>query len=311
MTTDAAARTVRIATRESRLALWQANDVAERIRHAAPEVLVELVPLSTIGDRDRSGALTQFGGMGVFTREIQRAVLDGTADVAVHSLKDLPTETVAGLTLAGVPARESRFDALVLAAGRNADDGLMGLPDGCRIGTGSPRRQAQLLHVRKDLVLAEIRGNVETRLTKLDEGDYDAIVLAEAGLKRLGLERRISQRLAPPLMFPAVGQAALGIECRTDDAQVIAILERISDAVTRSEVFAERACLSTLRAGCHAPVGVLTLVRGEQLELTAVVLSPDGKQRYEVTVQGSTADPEQAGSDAARCLMDQGAAEVL
>jgi hydroxymethylbilane synthase len=314
--------------------MWQAHYVADRIREADPDRAVELVPVSTIGDRDRTEPLHQMGGQGVFTREVQRVVLDDRADVAVHSLKDLPTEPVEGLALAGIPSRYPRWDALVLPASSTASSGDVTILDepvlpiefvaeGAIVGTGSLRRQAQLLHVRPDLEMREIRGNVETRLKKLDAGEYDAIILAEAGLKRLGFAERISALLMAPLMYPAVGQAALGIECRADDSDIMDLLARISDPQTGAEVLAERACLATLRAGCHAPVGVLTQVlpsspesaeaasEGRELILEAVVLSPDGKERFHASVTGPAADPQRLGVEAARRLLDQGASRVL
>jgi hydroxymethylbilane synthase len=209
--------TVRIATRASSLAMWQTEHIASLLRAAAPGISVEFVQVTTTGDADRIQPLAQMGGVGVFTREVQRAVLDGRADIAVHSLKDLPTDAVPGLTLAGIPERERRFDALILPAGSSIA-GLAALPCRARIGTGSLRRQAQLLHERDDLELQNIRGNVETRLRKLDAGEFDAIVLAQAGLHRLGFADRVSLVLQPPVMLPAVGQAAIGIECRSDDA---------------------------------------------------------------------------------------------
>lgn len=303
-------RTIRIATRESQLALWQANYVAERLRNVTNGNLVELVPVSTIGDRDRSEPLRSMGGQGVFTREVQRIVLDDQADLAVHSLKDLPTVPTAGLVLAGVPERAPRFDAMLLPAGSTLTS-LDSLPSGARIGTGSPRRQSQLLHVRNDLEMLEIRGNVETRIRKLDDGEYDAIILAEAGLRRLKLEDRISFLLSPPVMIPAVGQAALGIECRSDDDEVIELLESISDSTTKAEVTAERCCLATLQAGCHAPVGVLCTAVGEELQFQGVVLSPDGQQRFYVSLSGDFKQAEDLGRKAASQLIEQGADAVL
>ncbi len=284
--------------------------MAGLIANAAPHVHVEVVHVSTLGDRDRTEPLAQFGGQGVFTREVQKVVLDGQADLAVHSLKDLPTDSVAGLTLAGVPARAPRFDALVLPLNSQIAT-LNELPPGARIGTGSPRRQAQLLHVRPDLSLLDIRGNVETRLRKLDDGEYAAIVLAAAGLTRLACANRISLLLEPPLMYPAVGQAALGIECRTEDLETLGILQRLSDPVTRAEVLAERACLAELRAGCHAPVGTLAHVEREILTLTGVVLSLDGRQRYEAQVTGPLASPQELGRQLAQELITHGANRVL
>jgi hydroxymethylbilane synthase len=301
---------IRIATRASALALWQANHVADLLRRSAPGRPVELVEVSTSGDQDVLQPLSQMGGVGVFTREVQRAVLDGRADLAVHSLKDLPTEPVAGLTLAGVPARGPRFDVLVLPQGTTCE-GLDELPDGARIGTGSLRRRAQLLHRRPDLVMAEVRGNVETRLRKLDDGQYDALVLAEAGLRRLGLAERISLVLGPPLMLPAAGQAAIGIECRADDMEMRAVLAAISGVRTFAEVTAERACLAELRAGCHAPVGVVSQVEQGRLALEAIVLSADGRERIAADGAGDPDAPADVGRDVARELVRQGAGRLI
>jgi len=302
---------LRIATRASQLALWQANYVADRLRAVAGKRDVVLVEVSTSGDRDRGQPLAAMGGAGVFTREVQRAVLDGRADLAVHSLKDLPTEPEEGLLLAAVPPRASSIDALVLpksnaAAGENADPlGL--LSPGAQVGTGSPRRGAQLRHWRPDLAIREIRGNVETRVRKLDDGEFDAVILAEAGLQRLNLEDRISARLSPPLLYPAVGQGALGIECRRDDAETQRLLNAVNDSPTFSAVTAERALLSTLGAGCHAPVGVITTVAEERLSLSAVVLSLDGTVRLFAESDGLLSEPVVLGQRVAGDLLRQGA----
>ncbi|SFI27111.1 hydroxymethylbilane synthase [Planctomicrobium piriforme] len=307
--TESQPRRIRIATRESQLALWQANHVAEQIRRVDPECDVQLVPMTTAGDRDRQTSLPQMGGQGVFTKEVQRAVLDGVADIAVHSLKDLPTDETPGLALAGIPPRAPRFDALILKP--DGPQTLDDLPPQARIGTSSPRRRSQLLRLRPDFQLLEIRGNVETRLKKVEQGEYDAIVLAEAGLRRLGLQDCITVILAPPIMYPAVGQAALGIECRDNDEYCRQILEGLTDAHTQAEVLAERACLAALRAGCHAPVGVRSTVHGETLTLEAVVLSQDGADFFQVQAVGSTANPRQVGIDAAQLLIQEGAGAVL
>jgi hydroxymethylbilane synthase len=306
------------------LALWQAEHVRELLKLVGPDRAVEIVPLSTIGDRDKVEPLTRLGGgsgVGVFTREIQASLLDRRADVAVHSLKDLPTEAVSGLTLAAVPSRGAMFDALILPLGnqKGMDLGhrlsaLGCLPDGARVGSGSPRRRAQLLHQRPDLQFVEARGNVETRLRKLDEGQFEALVLAEAGLSRLELTGRISARLQPPLMLPAVGQGALGIECRSDDESTREVLSRLSDQPTLFAVLAERMVLSTLRAGCHAPLGVWTRPEGTSLRLTAVVLSLDGVQRFEserLATVASEADAIALGRAVAEDLQSQGAAALL
>ncbi|MEX0716404.1 MAG: hydroxymethylbilane synthase [Planctomycetaceae bacterium] len=302
---------VRIATRASRLALWQAEHVAGLLSAAEPGRQVELVEVATTGDTSLNEPLAAFGGVGVFTREVQRAVLEGRADLAVHSLKDLPTEEVAGLSLAAVPPRGPRFDVLVLPAGSPPPAGLDVIPHGARIGTGSIRRQAQLRALRPDLALADVRGNVETRLRKLDEGEYDALVLAEAGLRRLGLASRISLMLEPPLMFPAVGQGALGLECRADDRATGALLATISDPSTHLAVLAERALLAALRGGCHAPIGVDAWFDGARIVLAAVVLSADGARRVEVRCDGAATDPVALGRETARRLLDRGAANLL
>ncbi len=303
---------LRIATRASRLARWQVNHVAKLLDRAAVARKVELVEVSTTGDRDRVRALSEFGGLGVFTREVQRAVLDGRADLAVHSLKDLPTEPVEGLTLAAVPERGSMFDLLVCPAGTELAGGLESLPDGARVGTSSPRRQAQLLHRRADLQLCEVRGNVETRLHKLDLRRYDALVLAEAGLCRLELlSGRTTLSLQPPLMFPAVSQGALGIECRADDEETRSILEKLIHPPTFRAVTAERSVLAELRAGCHAPLGVMTHPNEEELTLEAVVLSPDGRERLSSSATGPADDPALLGRRVADELRRQGADELV
>lgn len=309
MTEPSIRRTIRIASRASQLALWQAHYVADRLRAADPEIVVEILEVSTTGDRDRFSALSQMGGQGVFTREVQAALLDGRADLAVHSLKDLPTLPTAGLTLAGVPERAPRFDALVLPQGRVGT--LADLKPGAKVGTGSLRRRAQLLSIRPDLLFEEVRGNIETRLRKLDDGEYDAVILAEAGLRRLGWGHRVSGILSPPDVYPAVGQAALGIECREDDADTISRLTAISDPATRSEVLAERACLAELRAGCHAPVGVLTEVNGRRLSLHAVVLSHEGTERITAQAEAHADHAITIGQAVAQLLLAQGGDRLL
>ena len=314
---DSACRVIRIATRASQLALWQAHHVADLIRNSSSDCDVEVVHISTEGDRDRNRSLAAMGGVGVFTREVQAAVLDGRADLAVHSLKDLPTESAAGLTLAAVPDRAPVHDALILPAGTETPEAADGeslvcsLPSGAKIGTGSPRRQAQLLHFRDDLQMLDIRGNVETRLKKLDDGEYDAIVLAEAGLRRLGLADRISGLLQPPLMLHAVGQGALGIECRSDDEFTRTCLAAISNADVLAAVTAERSLLRELRAGCHAPVGVSSRVSTDTVFLEGVVLSPDGSERFGGEIERPRDEAESAGTLLARVLIAQGASRFL
>ena len=310
---------IRIATRASGLALWQADHVAGLMRRAAPHLSVELVHVTTAGDRDRTAALAAIGTLGLFTREVQSALLDRRADVAVHSLKDLPTEPVDGLVLAGVPERASPHDVLVLprkgdstspstVEGREA---LSMLAPEARVGTGSLRRRAQLLHLRSDLEMRDVRGNVETRIQKLDGGEFDALVLAEAGLRRLELASRIACVLCPPLMYGAVGQGALGLECRGDDDELRTLLESISHPPSRLAVTAERALLARLKAGCHAPLGVSTNLGAERLTLTAVALSPDGSERIAAESSGPAGDPHRVAEDVANALVAQGAARWI
>ncbi len=302
---------IRIATRKSALALWQANYLADRLRTLPSSPQVELVPIVTTGDSNQTDALRQFGGTGVFTREVQKAVLDERADLAVHSLKDLPTQLTESLILAAVPEREQRCDALLMPLTTGEVRNIEDLPKGAKIGTGSPRRQAQLLHLRPDLKLCEIRGNVDTRIRKLDEGLFDAIILAEAGLRRLELAQRISLHLTPPSVYPAVSQGALGIECRASDEATQALLRQITCPTSLAEVLAERSLLRTLRAGCHAPLGAWTTVIGDKLTLTGVLLSLDGGTRIEQTSSGNVDDADQVGIAVAEKLLSAGAAALL
>ena len=303
--------TLRIATRASQLALWQSNYIADLIRQADPRVSVELVQVSTTGDREQTETLRSLGSFGVFTREVQLAVLDGRADMAVHSLKDLPTDGPMQLTLAATPIRAVPHDALILPSNHPRCSSLRDLPPQARVGTGSPRRQAQLRYLRPDLKLSEVRGNVDTRLRKLDAGEYDALILAAAGLTRLGLAHRIHAEIAPPDMYPAVGQGAVGVECRTEDADLRALLARITDSPTLWAVTAERSLLSTLRAGCHAPLGVQTRVDGDTIHLAAVVLSLDGTQRWTANALETIANAEALGRRVAELLTTQGVDSVL
>ena len=302
--------TIRIATRASKLALWQAEHIRTLIEASAKNVKVEIVHVKTVGDANQTDALRQFGGTGVFTREVQQAVLSEAADIAVHSLKDLQTEPTDGLVLAGWPDRAPTADALLLPNSQKISS-LDDLAENSRVGTGSPRRQAQLLHARPDLQMLEIRGNVDTRIRKLDDGEFDAIVLAEAGLRRLNLDDRISLLLTAPLMHPAVGQGAIGVECRDDDERTISILTAISNSEVITCTEAERSLLAELRAGCHAPLGVTSTQTGEQLSLTAVLFSADGTTRLEATVTGNASTPTDVGRAAAAELLSMGGAELV
>ena len=296
---------LRLGTRASPLARWQAEWVAARLRESGVEV--ELVLISTQGDQNQTAPVGEIGTFGVFTKEIQRALLDGRIDLAVHSLKDLPTEPVEGLCLAAVPPREAAGDALLSRDGRPFEE----LPPGARIGTGSVRRRAQLWHARPDLEMLDVRGNVDTRLRKLDEGQFEALVLAEAGLRRLGLADRITQVLPKSLILPAVGQGALGLETRNDDAAAKSCLAVLDDAATHASVLAERALLAALRGGCLAPVGAWGRVSGGRLQLDAVVLSGDGRRRVAAEASGAPEEAESLGRQAADALLAQGAAEMI
>jgi hydroxymethylbilane synthase len=304
--------TLRIGTRGSRLARWQANWVVEQIHHVDPDLKVELVEIQTQGDRDRNSPLAVIGGMGLFTKEIQRAVQEGLVDGAVHSLKDLPAQEPAELILAAVPGREDVADALFAPVHRT----LEGLPRSARVGTSSPRRQAQLLFLRPDLKVVTLRGNLETRLNQVLQGRLDAVVLACAGLQRLGLQDYVTQRLPPLEFLPAAGQGALGVECRRGDATTLAVLRRIDDPVARRSVAAERAVLAALKVGCAAPVGVWArdvndgqIVCDEPLlALDAAVYAPDGRARVTAALRGPRNDPDGLGLRVSQVLRERGAA---
>jgi hydroxymethylbilane synthase len=277
---------IRIATRGSALARWQAERVGARLGGDVEYVLVQ-----TSGDRDQTSELHAIGGQGVFTKEVQQAVLDGRADVAVHSAKDLPSVTPAGLTLAAVPERGDVRDALVGST-------IAALPRGGRVGTGSVRRQAQLASARPDLAFGPLRGNIETRLRKRAELGYDAVVVAYAALERLGLAADATEVLDPSVMLPQVAQGALAVECRGDDAATLAALRTIDDAVAHRGVLTERAFLAELGGGCELPCGALARVDAETVTLDALLASPDGRVVVRSTQTGR--DPEAVGVAAAR-----------
>jgi hydroxymethylbilane synthase len=298
---------VRIGTRGSPLALWQAHFVAAELRRVAPGVAVELVEVQTAGDMIWDAPLVQISGEGVFTKEIQRALQAGQVDVAVHSLKDLPTFVVDNLVLAAVPPRGPTGDAFVSRRHRS----FSLLPQGAVVATSSLRRRAQLLHRRPDLHLVNIRGNVESRLRKLEPEGLDALLLAQAGLERLGLGAQITEVLDAAWMLPAVGQGALGLECRQDDAPTLALLEMVDHSPTHQAVAAERALLRGLGGGCQVPVGAATSVRGDELSLRGVVIRPDGTRRIEGKVNGPLTAGVELGLRLAEQLLAQGAAELL
>lgn len=300
------AATVRIGSRSSPLARWQSEWVAGRLRECG--VQVEIVWITTEGDVT-TGPIGASSAPGLFTKEIQRALLDRRIDLAVHSLKDLPTEPIVGLRLAAVPPRQRCGDALISPVA----DSVEALPEGARIGTGSARRRAQLLHWRPDLKMLDLRGNVDTRLRKLDEGQYEAIVLAEAGLLRLGLEHRITSVLPASRVLPAVGQGALGLESRDDDPATIESVQPLNDPLTLACVVAERSLLATLRGGCLAPVGAWARVEQGRLQVDGVVLDRDGRQRLAAQQEGefSLQAASEIGCQVAESLLAQGAAQLI
>jgi len=296
---------LRLGTRASALARWQADWVASRLETLG--VTVESVPIVTTGDRQRREPVENIGGWGVFTKEIQRALLDGRIDLAVHSLKDLPTEKTGGLCLAAVPKRGPAGDALVSSRHASLDE----LPKGAVVGTGSLRRRAQLLHVRPDLRIKEIRGNVDTRLKKLDRGDYDALVLAEAGLRRLGLADRITQPLPTSIVLPAVGQGALGLETRQEDQETRSVVIELHHSATQAAVLAERAMLAALEGGCLAPIGAWGRIDTRRLVLTGRVISTDGAESIATTLTGDPGEPNRLGRRVAQRLIKQGADRLI
>ncbi|WP_020468300.1 hydroxymethylbilane synthase [Zavarzinella formosa] len=298
---------LRLGTRGSQLALWQANHVAALLRPLIVPQEVELVIIDTIGDQVLDRPLSAMGGFGVFTKAIQEALLDGRADIAVHSLKDLPTFPVAGLMLGGVPARGPTGDAFVSAKHKRFED----LPQGAVIGTSSLRRRAMLLHQRPDLKIVDLRGNVETRLRKLTDQNLDAIVLAEAGLVRLGLGSRITHLLDNSWMMPAVGQGAIGLECREDDHETRDVLESLTHRPTMTSVLAERAMLYALGGGCLVPIGGIVTLEQSEITLKAGVYSQDGVRRITESLRGPMDKPLNVGAELAARLLSAGAREML
>jgi len=299
--------TIRIATRKSPLALWQSEHAAERLRAAHPGLEVVLVPMTTRGDEVLDRSLAAIGGKGLFLKELELAMLRGDADCAVHSLKDVPMELEGPFALPAILARADHADAFV----SNRFDDLDALPQFARVGTSSLRRQAQLRARRPDLRLADLRGNVNTRLAKLDAGDYDAIVLACAGLQRLGLGERIRARLDAPDWLPAPAQGAIAIECRDDDARTIALCAVLDDAHTRTCVEAERAMNRALHGSCHVPVAALARLDGKRLWLQALVGSAEDGSAVRAEETGDAAQAEAIGTAVARRLLDAGASAFL
>ncbi|WP_342607769.1 hydroxymethylbilane synthase [Vibrio tritonius] len=298
---------IRIATRKSPLALWQANFVKDALEQAHPGLAVELVTMVTRGDVILDTPLAKVGGKGLFVKELEVAMLEGRADLAVHSMKDVPVEFPEGLGLVTICEREDPRDAFVSNTYQHIDE----LPQGAIVGTCSLRRQCQIKEARPDLVIKELRGNVGTRLGKLDAGEYDAIILAAAGLKRLNLEERIRSFIEPEQSLPAVGQGAVGIECRLDDSELLTLLEPLNHRDTADRVTCERAMNITLEGGCQVPIGSYSILENDQLWLRALVGEPDGSQIIRGEIRGSRNDAEQLGITLAKQLLENGAAEIL
>ncbi|MDE1211144.1 hydroxymethylbilane synthase [Vibrio aestuarianus] len=298
---------IRIATRKSPLALWQAYYVKDALQAAHPGLEVELVTMVTKGDIILDTPLAKVGGKGLFVKELEVAMLEGRADLAVHSMKDVPVDFPEGLGLITICEREDPRDAFVSNGYNNIDE----LPQGAIVGTCSLRRQCQIKEARPDLVIKELRGNVGTRLGKLDAGEYDAIILAAAGLKRLKLEQRIRSFIEPEQSLPAVGQGAVGIECRIDDQRLKTLLEPLNHKDTVDRVLCERAMNLTLEGGCQVPIGSYALLDGDQLWLRALVGEPDGSKIVRGEIRGHRSDAEKLGISLAEQLLNEGAREIL
>ncbi len=295
---------IRIATRKSTLALWQANHVADALRELVEVTDVELVPLTTRGDQVLDRSLQKIGGKGLFIKELEVAIEAGDADIAVHSMKDVPADMPQGFSIAALLPRANPADALV---GRNLAD----LQQGARIGTSSLRRQAQLLALRPDIRVEPLRGNVNTRLRKLEDGQYDAIVLACAGLERLGLKSHISETFSPEQMLPAAAQGVIGIECRDDRTELLQVLRLLDHEMTKATTTAERAVTARLNADCQSPVATFAEVTGSSLSLQGLVASADGRTVIREQLSGPVDEAESLGIGLADRLFDMGAGELL
>jgi hydroxymethylbilane synthase len=299
-------RHLRIGTRGSLLAKWQAEHVRKRL-FAAAGVDAEIVVIKTSGDKFANAPLTQIGGKGIFVKELEEALLDESIDIAVHSVKDIPTEIPSRLQFPAVLRREDVRDCLISASGAT----LANLRQGARVGTGSLRRQSQLRHIRPDLDVRDLRGNVDTRLRKAQSGEYDAILLAKAGLDRLGWSDRITETFAPEVFLPAVGQGAIAAECRLSDAETAEVLSALDDAETRSAIIAERALLSALQGGCQVPLGAWARYERGEFVLEACVCSVDGAQYVRQRATGSPENAAALGDQVARMLLESGAQAIL
>ena len=298
---------LRIATRESRLALWQANRVREKILAKFPKLDVQLVPMTTEGDQRLDRSLVDIGGKGLFIKELEQALLDHRADLAVHSVKDLTTEFPTSLELPVITERGDPNDALV----SNKFSNLNKLPDGAVIGTSSLRRKSQLARFYPNLIIRNLRGNLDTRLRKLDDGGYDAIILAVAGLKRLGLKERIAQVIPHSVMLPAIAQGAIGIETRFGDQDTLQWIQHLKHAITERELRCERRVLSGLSGNCHVPISGFCFEKRGKLHLEARIGDPDGTELLVARGTGLLEEPEKLGMEVTNQLIKQGAAKIL
>lgn len=299
--------TIKIGTRQSALALWQAEYIAKCLRDKYPSIKVELVKMTTKGDRILDAPLAKIGGKGLFTKALETAMLERRTDIAVHSLKDMPAPVPEGLTIACITRRYDSGDAFV----SNKYDRFDRLPAGAVVGTSSLRRRAQLLAMRPDLTIRDLRGNVNSRLAKLDAGEYDAVVLACAGLKRLGFGDRIREVISREKLLPAVGQGALAIEARADDQEVLDLIAFLDDEDTRAAASLERAFLGRVEGGCQVPVGVYAQVKNGGIEAEAVIASLDGARSFRGSIDGSVEDAVSLGRELAESLLADGALEIM
>ncbi|BAY17573.1 porphobilinogen deaminase [Anabaenopsis circularis NIES-21] len=307
---SSATRTIRIGSRKSQLALVQTYWVREQLQSSFPDITFEVHTMSTQGDKILDVALAKIGDKGLFTKELELGMINKEIDFAVHSLKDLPTNLPEGLTLAAITERENPADALVVHE-KHKDKQIETLPAGAVIGTSSLRRLAQLRNRFPHFTFKDVRGNLNTRLAKLDAGEYDALILAAAGLQRLGMGDRVHQILPKEISLHAVGQGALGIECRADDKDLISLLKAIEHPETRDRCLAERSFLRILEGGCQVPIGVNTEIHDGNLTLTGVVASVDGQNIVKDTVTGTASNAEALGAELAKLLREQGAQEIL
>jgi hydroxymethylbilane synthase len=298
---------LKIATRKSPLALWQAEYVRSNLMAEHDGLVVELVTMTTQGDKILDVPLAKIGGKGLFVKELEQGMMAGDADIAVHSMKDVPMELPQGFDLPVICERESPFDAFVSNEYEHIDD----LPEGARVGTSSLRRSSQLLHKRPDLEILSLRGNVQTRLSKLDSGEFDAIILASAGLIRLELEERIRYQIPAEFMLPAVGQGAVGIECREGDEETISLIQCLNNKDTHSRVAAERAFNHRLEGGCQVPIGAYAVLEQDQVWLRGMVASVDGKEQLFAEQRASRDEVDSLGRGLAEELLDAGADRIL